>query len=101
MRWQRFFRRKQADLELQQEIELYLEEEIDANIALGMDKDEARRRAHLKFGSVNRVREEVWRASSFLWIEHMWRDLRYVLRKLISAPSSALTVMLSLGIGIA
>lgn len=101
MRWQRFFRRKQADLELQQEIELYLEEEIDANIARGMDKDEARRRAHLKFGSVNRVREEVWRASSFLWIEHMWRDLRYVLRKLISAPSSALTVMLSLGIGIA
>ncbi|WP_052200658.1 ABC transporter permease [Terriglobus sp. TAA 43] len=101
MRWQRFFRRKQADLELQQEIELYLEEEIDANIARGMDKDEARRRAHLKFGSVNRVREEVWRESSFLWIEHMWGDLRYVLRKLISAPSAALTVMISLGIGIA
>jgi predicted permease len=86
---------------LQQEIELYLEEEIEENIARGMGEDEARRRAHVKFGSVNRVREEVWRASSFLWIEQVWRDLRYVIRKLIAAPSSALTVMISLGVGIA
>lgn len=101
MNWQRFFRRRQRDSELQQEIELHLEEEVEENIARGMGEDEARRRAHVKFGSVNRVREEVWRASSFLWIEQVWRDLRYVIRKLIAAPSSALTVMISLGIGIA
>jgi len=101
MNWQRFFRRRQADSELQQEIELYLEEEIKENLARGMGEDEARRRANVKFGSINRVREEVWRANSFLWIEQMWRDLHYVLRKLIAAPSAVLTVTLSLGVGIA
>lgn len=101
MRWQRWLRRRQIDSDLQQEIELHLAEEIEENIARGMGQEEARRRAYVKFGSARRVREEVWRANSFVWIEQMWRDLRYVMRKLITAPSSALTVMISLGVGIA
>jgi predicted permease len=86
---------------LQQEIELHLEAEIEENIARGMEADEARRRANVKFGSVSRVREEVWRANSFLWIEQTWGDLRYVMRKLIAAPAAVLTVTVSLGLGIA
>ena len=66
MRWRRFFRRKQSDAELQQEIELHLEEEIAENVERGMDKNEARRRAYVKFGSARRVREEIWRGNSFL-----------------------------------
>ena len=62
MGWRRFFRRKHSDAELQQEIELHMEEEIAENVERGMSKDEARRRAHVKFGSARRVREEVWRA---------------------------------------
>ena len=58
----RFFQRRHSDVELQQEMELHIEEEIAENIERGMSKDEARRRAYVKFGSVRRVREEVWRA---------------------------------------
>ena len=101
MRWRRFFRRKQSDAELQQEIELHLEEEIAENVERGMDKNEARRRAYVKFGSARRVREEIWRGNSFLWAERMWADLRYVMRRLRNAPLAVLTVMVSLGLGIA
>jgi hypothetical protein len=71
MRWRRFFQRRQSDAELQQEIELHMEEEIAENIERGMDKDEARRRAYVKFGNARRVREDVWRASSFLRVERI------------------------------
>ncbi len=86
---------------MQQEIELHMEEEIAENVERGMAEDEARRRAYVKFGSSRRVREEVWQGSSFLWVERMWGDLRYVVRRLRKAPSAVLTVMVSLGLGIA
>ena len=101
MRWLNFFRRKQRDAELQQEIELYLEEEIAENIERGMGKDEARRQAYVKFGSPRRVREEVWQVNSLLWVERLWADLRYVMRRLRNAPAAVLTVIVSLGLGIA
>ena len=97
----RFFRRKQSDVELQREIELHMEEEVAENVARGMAADEAQRRAHVKFGSAQRVREEVWQGNSVLWVERMWGDLRYVVRRLRKAPSAVLTVMVSLGLGIA
>jgi putative ABC transport system permease protein len=97
----RFFRRKQSDAELQQEIELYLAEEIEENVERGMPADEARRQAYLKFGSPRRVREEVWRHNSFSMVESFWRDMRHVLRRLKRSLSVVLTVMVSLGLGIA
>ena len=50
MSWGRFFRRKRADLELAQEIDHYLTEEINDNLARGMSDAEAKRRAYVKFG---------------------------------------------------
>ena len=50
MTWRRFFRREQADLELQQEIEAYIAEETSENLARGMSPAEARLRARIKLG---------------------------------------------------
>ena len=97
----RFFRRQRSDVELQQEIELYMAEEIAENVERGMPADEARRQAYLKFGSPRRVREELWRHNSFLRVESFWRDMRHVLRRLERSPAVVLTVMVSLGLGIA
>jgi len=58
---------------LQQEIELHMEEEIAENVERGMGKDEARRRAYVKFGSARRVREEVWRQGSFSVVDSFAR----------------------------
>jgi len=57
MTWRRFFRRRQADAELAQEMNVHLAEETDENIARGMPADEARGRARLKFGIPNRYAE--------------------------------------------
>jgi predicted permease len=101
MKWRRFFQRKQSDAELQQEIELHMKEEIAENVERGMPKDEARRQAYVKFGSARRVREEVWRQGSFSVVDSFARDLSHVLRRLAKSPSTVLTVMVSLGLGIA
>ena len=77
----RFFRRKQSDTELRQEMEMHLAEEIAENIERGMYADEARRQAYVKFGSPRRVREEVWR-KLLLVVDSIWRDMRHVFRRL-------------------
>jgi predicted permease len=97
----RLFRRRQSDTDLQQEMDLHLAEEIAENIERGMSVDEARRQAYLKFGSPRRVREELWQQNSFAVVDTFWRDLRQVLRRLERSPSVVLTVMVSLGLGIA
>jgi hypothetical protein len=43
MSWLRYFRRRRADGELQQEIDFYLTEEIAENLAGGKSPQEARR----------------------------------------------------------
>jgi putative ABC transport system permease protein len=60
MSWFRFLRRKQADADLQQEIDVFLEEEIAENIARGMAAEEARRQARIKLGNPQIVREKLW-----------------------------------------
>ena len=57
MRWRKLFHRSQGDADLLQEIRLHLEEEIEENVGRGMAPGEARRKAYLKFGSSQRVRE--------------------------------------------
>src|SRR5580692_4092009 len=101
MSWRRLFQRGQSDAVLQQEIELHLAEEIAENIERGTPAEEARRQAYLKFGSPRRVREELWHQNSFAVVDTFWRDMRQVLRRLERSPSVVLTVMISLGLGIA
>jgi hypothetical protein len=60
MNWRRFVGRAKRDAELQQEIALHIQEEIAENIERGMQPEDARRRAYLKFGNQQRVREEAW-----------------------------------------
>lgn len=101
MGWRRFFRRKRRDAELQEEIELHLAEEIAENLERGFFAEEARRRAYVKFGSLRRVREEVWRRGTVSLLDSLMRDLSQAFRRLAKSPSAVLTVVLSLGLGIA
>ncbi len=73
MDWRRFFRRNQADAELEQEIDLYLAEEIDENVARGMSLEQATRQARLKFGNPRQVRENLWQQNTVSLIDNAWR----------------------------
>jgi predicted permease len=100
MSLRRFFRRTSHDTELKREIESYLDHEIDDNLARGMSQQEARRQAHLKFGSPVRVREELWQANTVEFLDYLRRNLRYSSRALLRTPGFALVCILVMALGI-
>ena len=100
MSWLRFFRRGRRDAEVRSKMESFVDEETAENVARGMTPEEARRRARVKLGSVERVRETVWRQNTVGFVESAWRDLRYAFRTLRRNPGFALTAVLILALGI-
>jgi putative ABC transport system permease protein len=86
MNWSRFLRRRRSDSELQDEIETFLAEETADNEARGMSPDEAKRRARVKLGNRQQVRESLWEQNSPLLLTHIGRDVKYALRTLSRTP---------------
>jgi putative ABC transport system permease protein len=96
----RFFRRRYWDEERARELEAYLAQEIDDNLARGMRPQEARAAAHRKLGNTTLIREEIYTMNSFGWLESIWQDLRYGARILRRNPVFALVTIASLALGI-
>jgi predicted permease len=101
MSWFRPLQRKQSDADLEQEIEAHLAADIEENLERGLNEQEARRQAYIKFGSPQRVHEELWEQNSLVLLENLWRDLRYNIRTLLRSPGFTLIaiVVMTLGIG--
>src|ERR1700744_4076244 len=90
MSWRRFFRRKRADRDLLEEIEIYIAEEAAGNRSRGMSEEEAKRQAWIKFGSPAVVRESLWRQNTIPLLDGLVRDLRYAARTLLRTPGFSL-----------
>ena len=96
----RFFRRRDADAELQEEMDVHVAAEIEENMARGLSPQEARRRAHVKFGSLRRVHENEWENNTLKLIDDSWRDLKYAIRTLARTPGFTIAAVLVMALGI-
>ncbi|MBA2390088.1 MAG: ABC transporter permease, partial [Geodermatophilaceae bacterium] len=100
LRLRQLFRRAAAEERMAEEIRFHVEMETDKMVREGMTPGEARRRAMLAFGGVERHKEELrqgWRAPL---LEDLWRDVRFAARSLRKSPGFTAAAMLTLGLGV-
>ena len=94
------FSRKRRYDDISVSIQEHLDERIEELMAEGMSRDEAERAARRDFGNVTLLQErsrEVWQWQK---IESLLVDLKHVCRRLRRSPGFAITVVLTLAIGI-
>ena len=92
--------RGREDAETREELRFHLEMETEKNLRAGMDPREARRRARVRLGGVDRIREAVRDARGGRPLEELLRDLGYALRGARRRPGFTLAAAVSLAIPI-
>jgi putative ABC transport system permease protein len=100
LRFRSLFRGHAADRSLKGEIDLHIQEEIDANIAAGMTPADARAAALRAFGPVARIEEECRDTRRVAFIEQIAQDLRYTLRSLGRQPTLVGAAVLSIAVAV-
>ena len=87
--------------EVDDEIRFHIEQQIEANLAAGMNPLEARRQAAIAFGGRERAREQCREARPSWRLELLGRDVRFAVRGLFRNPGltavAALTLALAIG----
>jgi len=92
--------RRRREAELDDEFRLHLELETEKNVREGLTPAEARRKALIDFGGVERFKEQTREARPSRPMEDLLRDLRFAGRRLFQDPGTSATVILCLGLGL-
>src|SRR5688500_16146894 len=100
LRLRSLLRGAEMDDALRNEIRVHLEEEIDALVAGGMSRSEARAAALRAFGPMDLVEEQCRDTRRIAFVEHLVLDLRYSFRSLTGQPMLVATSLLSIAIAI-
>lgn len=95
-----FWRRKNFDSELDEEIRFHLDTRLDELMQAGLSDREARLQARREFGRQGPVREDSRTAWQFRLVEDLMADLRYAGRAIRRNPAFAAAAVLSLALGI-
>src|SRR5436305_1614004 len=100
LRLKSIFRRRQVELELDEELEFHLEHKIDEGIELGLTREAARYRALKAMAGLEQRKEEMRDARGIHWLTDFVDDTRYALRGLRRTPGLAVFVVVTLALGI-
>lgn len=85
---------------MSEEMRTHLEMQTEANLAAGMSSEEARYAALRACGGVAQAQEAVRDERTFLWLENLWHDGRYALRRLLRNPGPTATMVLTLAVAL-
>jgi hypothetical protein len=97
--WSLLFR-ETVEQELDEEIRFHLDMATEKLMRGSLPPDEARRKALLEFGGVERFKERTREAQSLPVLEDPTRNLRVGLRRVASNPLHALAIVGTLALGI-
>jgi predicted permease len=92
--------RRRIESGLSEEIQFHLDQQTQKNIRAGMTPDEARRQAFVRFGGVERVKEQTRDEFRPALFEDFLRDVQYGARLLRRTPAFAAVAILTLALGI-
>ncbi len=92
--------RERVEEELDDEIRFHLDMATEQLMRRSLSPDEARRRALLEFGGVERFKEKTRDARSLPLMEDLTRNLRVGLRRMASHPVHTLAIVGTLALGI-
>ena len=95
-----FATRGKREARLREEIAEHIALQTADNIRAGMAEEEARRRALVKFGGVESMKEEYRAERGVVFIENLVQDVRIAARMLIKAPGLSALVVMTLGLGV-
>jgi putative ABC transport system permease protein len=99
-RFRALFRRSQVHGELDEELSSHIEHETAKYVRSGLSADEARRRALVALGGIERTRLRTSDSHGIGMIEQFHQDLLYGLRSLRRNPAFCAVFVLTLGLGI-
>lgn len=93
-------RRRRIEADLEEELRDHLDREVERHLAARVPAAEARRRARLRFGEPDLVKESVRDEHGWRLIEDAVTDVRIGLRGLSKNASFTIAALLSLGLGV-
>jgi predicted permease len=100
LRLRSFFRRKQVDQELEDELHDHLERQIKENLAAGMSLEDARYSALRTLGGLTQIEQQCRDARGGNVMDDLVQDLRYGFRQLWRSRGFSFLAILCLTLGI-
>lgn len=94
------FRRGEMEREMDEELAFHEEQERRLQESEGVPPDEAMRRARLRFGSRDRLREEIRDTWTGTLLLGLGRDIRFGVRRLLQRPAFTVVALCTLALGI-